>query len=82
MKKDITELFCWVDDFCKGLDRHLSSHQLGPSRQPTRVPEMMLPEMVTIRILYHQSPCKNFKYFYLFYLQLYKEEFPSPVSYS
>jgi hypothetical protein len=82
MKKDITELFCWVDDFCKSLDRHLSSHQLGPSRQPTRVPEMTLSEMVTILILYHQSPCKNFKYFYLSYLQLYKSEFPSLVSYS
>ena len=43
---------------------------------------MTLSEMVTILILYHQSPCKNFKYFYLSYLQLYKSEFPSLVSYS
>lgn len=82
MKKDITELFCIIDDFCHGLDHHLSSHQLGSSRKATRVPEMSVSEMVTILVLYHQSPCKNFKYFYLSYLQLYKGEFPSLVSYS
>lgn len=33
-------------------------------------------------LLYHQSPCKNFKYFYNSYLQLYKNEFSNLLSYN
>lgn len=81
MKKDITELFCNIDDFCKALDCYEKSTKIGTSRRPTRVPELTISELMTIIILYHNSPCKNFKYFYNSFLQLYRPEFPKIVSY-
>jgi len=81
MKKDITELFCNIDDFCQAVDAYEKSTKIGNSRKPTRTPELTISECMTIQILYHQSPCKNFKYFYKCFLQLYKSEFPKLVSY-
>jgi hypothetical protein len=84
MKQDITELFCFVDDFCKAVNEYMN-HSFLPSkihRRPTRVCKMTISEMVTILLLYHQSPCKNFKFFYKSYLQLYRSEFPKLVSYN
>ena len=38
MKKDITELFCWVDDFYKAIDSERKKIVYGNnSRKPTRV---------------------------------------------
>ena len=37
MKKDITELFCWVDDFCKAIDGERKKIAYGNNnRKPTR----------------------------------------------
>ncbi len=75
MKKDITALYCFVDDFVKISDKWINSSYLSNStRKPTRSPEMSHSEILTIVLLYHQSPCKNFKYFYMSYLQLYKHD--------
>ncbi len=84
MKQDITELFCFVDDFCKAVNEYMNRSFLPSKihRRPTRVCEMTISEMVTILLLYHQSPCKNFKFFYKSYLQLYRSEFPKLVSYN
>ena len=38
--------------------------------------------MITIELLYQQSHCTNFKYFYINYLQLYSTEFPVILSYN
>ena len=85
MKKDIIHLFCCIDDFCHFLDVTLTQISLETGtikpRRPTRTPGLTLSEMMTISILFHLSPCKNFKYFYLFYLQLYKQEFPKMPTY-
>lgn len=85
MKKDITELFIFVDDFCKALEAHISQYGLSNEqnkvRNPTRISKMTNSEILTILLLYQQSPCKNFKYFYMSYLQLYKSEFPNLLSY-
>lgn len=84
MKKDITELFVWVDDFCLSVDHYLSHLMLSNNskmKKATRVCGMSLSEILTIELLYHQSPCKNFKYFYHSYLRLYQTEFPNLVSY-
>jgi hypothetical protein len=45
MKKDITMLFCFVDE---------------KVRNPTRKPELSVAEIITIILMYQQSPCKNF----------------------
>jgi len=84
MKKDITEMFCFIDDFCKAVTDYVQQHQLDekPHRKPTRVSGLSMSEMVTILLLYHQSPCKHFKIFYASYLQLYRAEFPKLVSYN
>ena len=84
MKKDITSLYCFVDDFCKVADQWISQHFLptSNSKKPTRTPDISQSELLTIVLLYHKSPCKNFKYFYMSYLQLYKPEFPNLPSYT
>lgn len=84
MKRDITELYLFVDDFVKAADQHFQNHALSqnPLHQPTRVPALSDAEILTILLLFQQSPCKNFKYFYLGYLSLfYREEFPKLCSY-
>lgn len=81
MKKDITELFCYIDDFCKVADAFQKTGKIGEERSPTRIPSLTISEIITIMLLYHTSPCKNFKYFYKSYLQLYKPEFPNLISY-
>jgi hypothetical protein len=42
-----------------------------------------LSEMLTIMVLFHVSPCKIFKYFYVVYLkQVHGKEFPNLISYN
>ena len=77
MKKDITALFCIVDDFVKKVDMHL----LPSRKNPTRKSCLTQSQIVTIELLYQQSPCKNFKYFYESYLQMYRHDFGPLPSY-
>lgn len=84
MKKDITNWFCYVDDFAEGLKKEMKSHQLSNGKmehQPTRTTGLSESEIMTITLMFHESPCRNFKYFYQSYLQLYKAEFPTMPSY-
>lgn len=84
MKKDITELFSFLDDFTKAVDKYNSQYLIEsekPKKLPTRTMTMSISEIITIVLLFHQSPSKNFKFFYNSYLQLYKQEFPTLVSY-
>lgn len=82
MKKDITELFVYVDDFCKQYDVMLQANILPRSKNPTRIPGLKISEIMTIILLFHQSPAKKFKFFYESYLQLYQREFPKLPSYN
>lgn len=84
MKKDITDLFVFIDDFCKAADLYINTRTITTNQRlakPTRIPQMTTGEILTITLLYQKSPCKNFKYFYKSYLQLYKIDFPNLVSY-
>ena len=58
MKKDITELFVFIDDFCKVADEYLSAHMIGENRKPTRKTELTKAEILTIILMFQQSPCK------------------------
>lgn len=83
MKKDIITLYCFVDDFCKEVDRAMQHKLIAKSgRKATRECSMSIAEILTITLLYYQSPCKNFEYFYKSYLQLYKKDFPDLLSYN
>lgn len=49
MKKDITALFCFVDDFVKISDKLINSSYLPESRKKaTRIPDMEYSEILTI----------------------------------
>lgn len=84
MKKDITNLFCQVDDFAEGIKKAIKSQQLthnGIEHKPTRTTGLSESEIMTIVLMFHESPCRQFKYFYQSYLQLYKTEFPAMPCY-
>jgi hypothetical protein len=66
MTIDITALYCCLDDFCK-VFADWEAHQLIPS--PTRrqrCGKLSRTEMLFIMVLFHLSPYKNFKTFYLY----------------
>ena len=66
MTIDITALYCCLDDFCK-VFADWEAHRLIPSA-PTRQRSGKLSraEMLFIMVLFHLSPDKNFKTFYLY----------------
>lgn len=79
MKRDITELFCTVDEFAEGIEKEARKYQLSSVQKspvPTRVPRLCMGEIMTILLMFQQSPCRNFKYFYKSHLMLYRQEFP------
>lgn len=85
MKKDITHLYCFVDDFTQGIKKEWKAYVVGQEgreiRKPTRIPELSESEIMTIILMFQESPCRNFKFFYHAYLQWYQEEFPKLPSY-
>lgn len=82
MYQDITELFVFVDDFCKAVDQYRAENQIGNPPKPTRTTNMSISEIMTIVIMFQKSPCKNFKYFFKSYLLGYHKEFPNLCSYT
>ena len=82
MKKDITRFL--VDDFLKALEEERKKKQIEEGkkrRKPTRIPGLTESEIATIVLMFQESPCRNFKYFYKSYLQQYRPEFPKMPSY-
>ena len=66
MAVDITALYCCLDDFCKVL-ADWEAHRLLPSEQTRqRSGKLSRAEMLFIVVLFHLSPYKNFKAFYLY----------------
>jgi Transposase DDE domain len=66
MAVDITALYCCLDDFCKVFE-DWEAHRLIPS--PTirqRSGKLSRAEMLLVVVLFHLSPYKNFKTFYLY----------------
>ncbi|WP_341758702.1 hypothetical protein [Candidatus Tisiphia endosymbiont of Ditula angustiorana] len=83
MKKDITELYSFIDDFCKIYLEYEKRKLLPSNKQRNRPCSMSLSEMLTIIIMYHTSYAKNFKFFYKIYMEhLYKDDFPKALSYN
>jgi hypothetical protein len=83
MNKSITEIFCFVDEFCKIFQQELEKKSLPggkKKRKPTRVPSLTISEIVTILIFYSFSPCKNFKFYYENCVK--ESDFPGRVSYN
>jgi hypothetical protein len=80
----LIELFCDVDDFCKGFLPKWQQLQLSSGllhRQRRR--SLCMSEIMTILIAFHQSHYRNFKAYYCEQvLPNWRSEFPGLVSYS
>lgn len=83
MHKDITEIFCFIDDFAKLYEENENKKLLPSNRQRHRECTMSLGELLTIILIFHTSYAKNFKYFYKSYIEyFYRKDFPTAVSYN
>ncbi len=86
MLDKITEIFCFVDDFCKQIDLAREGHLLeakGPKKIRNRKFVMSDSEVITILIYFHLMNHRNLKHFYISYVQKHlKSEFPQTVSYN
>lgn len=83
MYKDITEIFCFIDDFAKLYEETEKKSLLPSNRQRRRDGSMSLGELLTIMIIFHTSYARNFKYFYKSYIEhFYRQDFPNAVSYN
>lgn len=78
--KNLTELFCAIDDFYKIFKSNFKQLSYKKSRGPSS--SISISEIMTIIVLFHQSNFRTFKYFYFFLLESYKKEFPGLPSYS
>ena len=66
MAVDITALYCCLDDFCK-VFADWEAHRLIPSQQTRqRAGKLSRAEMLFIMVLFHLSPFKHFKAFYIY----------------
>lgn len=83
MRYNITATFFCIDEFCKVYDEWEKHHLIDTGKKRYRSCGMSLSEMLTIMVIFHLSPCKNFKYFYVFHLShFHKQDFPKLLSYS
>ena len=59
------ELFCYIDDFCKGFEPWYHRQLLGSgAKKRNRKGKMSLSEIMTITIGFHRSGMSCFKYYY------------------
>ncbi len=83
MKKDITELYIFIDDFCKIYTEYEKKKLLPSQKQRNRNCAMSLSEIMTVMIMYHTSHAKNFKYFYKTCIEyIHKDDFRNALSYN
>lgn len=82
----LTTIFCQIDDFCKELDKNISQSQslLTSPIKGNRGPEccLSISEIMTVQILFQMIGYRNFKTFYVGFLQVFwKKYFPNLPSY-
>jgi len=82
----IIEIFCAVDDFCIEFNKSIKEHSINQDYSiELRNKKYTLgdSEVITIMILFHLGNFRNFKHFYIQYVQVHlKQEFPKTVSYN
>jgi hypothetical protein len=69
MTMDITALFCCIDDFCQLYEQEAAKRLLPSPGRRRREGKLCLSEMMFIMALFHVSPFKNFKAFYVYGVQ-------------
>lgn len=81
--KELVKLYCSIDDFWKRFKIEWDKRLIDRTWPHGPDPELSIPEMMTIVILFHQSNFRTFKHFYCDYvLKLLRKEFPKLISYS
>ncbi len=63
MKKDLTELYSFIDDFCKIYSEYEKKKLLPSLKQRQKNCQILLSEQLTIMIMYHNFLCKKFQIF-------------------
>jgi len=83
-KDKITEIFCSIDDFTLIFESSLKKGIISSVKKVRkRKFKMSKGEIMTITVLFHLSGFRNFKHYYLFYVQKHlKSEFPETVLYN
>ena len=81
---DIVTVFCEIDDFCLAFEPIFRQKLIADKvRQRNRLMKMQLSEVMTITVYFHSSGYRNFKTYYLEYVQkTLNKEFPNLVSYN
>jgi hypothetical protein len=80
----VIEILCTVDDFCNSFINTLKTRQLTDKpKLRNRAFTLSESEVITITIYFHIKAFRNFKHYYLNYVQTHmKEYFPHTVSYN
>jgi hypothetical protein len=83
-KDKVTEIFCSIDDFSLIFESAIEKGTISSGKKTrNRKFKMSKGEIMTITVLFHLSSFRNFKHYYLFYIQKHlKDEFPDTVSYN
>jgi hypothetical protein len=83
-ERQLISIFCEIDDFCKELDKNISQPLLSAPTKGQRGPDccLSISEIMTIQILFQMIGYRNFKTFYIGFLQKYLiHYFPKLPSY-
>lgn len=84
-KAKLVEIYCVVDEFCKGADQYMAPKTLveDGKRRRHRKPMMSDSEVMTILIMFHLSRMRDLKSFYLGYIKGHcQQDFPKQLSYN
>lgn len=68
-KDKITEIFCIADDFCKEFEKMVIKADDGRKHRKRKT-TMSRSEIMSILIFFHFNTFRNFKHYYLFYVQV------------
>lgn len=82
--KSLLEIFVTVDDFYKEFQPKWEKQLISSGHQQRkRKRSLVMSEVMTILVMFHQSNYRNFKAFYCEYvLEYWRQEFPGLVSYN
>lgn len=83
---NLVEIFYFVDEFSKEFDQVQKNNLLqndNGKKHRNRAFKMSDSEVITIMIMFHLKQFRNFKHFYINYIQAHcQDEFPQTVSYN
>ena len=86
MNTNLIEIFYFVDEFCKEIEKTMEGHLLSKDaskKKRKRAFTMSDSEVITEMIMFHQSHYRDLKTFYIRHIQQHcPKDFPHTVSYN